>query len=91
MFENLVLWQKLVLYAMVLIGIFIFVKTSQFKILGVPLIKLRYRIILALFFPMIFVILFIFGALLFALVLVVLLVLLLYSVFGKRKIRIRIG
>ncbi len=52
---ELAAWQKIALYVLLLITIFIFVKTSQIKINNRPLIKLKYRIALAAFFPIIFV------------------------------------
>jgi len=74
---ELSLWQRLLLYAFILIALFIFVKVSQIKINGLPLVKLRYRILLALFFPILFVIFFLLGSFIIAIILLVLLIILL--------------
>lgn len=56
------LWQKIAAYAFLLIGLLIFVKTSRLRILGRPVIPLKWRIGLALFFPVIFALGILFGA-----------------------------
>ncbi len=56
------LWQKISAYAYLLIGFFIFAKTSNMKVMGYPVIKLKWRIILAVFFPVIFVLGILLGA-----------------------------
>jgi len=57
------LWQKLVLYGALLVGLFIFVKTGKVAIFGHQLIPMKWRITLAVFFPIIVVLGIIFGAL----------------------------
>jgi len=47
-------WLNVLLYIFILISLFIYVKLSSIKINGVSLIKLHWRILLAIFFPVIF-------------------------------------
>ena len=84
--EQIPLWQRLLLYGFILIALFIYVKTSQLKVLGKPLIPLRWRILLALFFPLIFIVGLAFGALLIAAVLTIVFFLFLW-LFYKVKIQ----
>lgn len=49
------LWQKLAAYAYLLIGLFIFVKTSKLQLGGYPIIALKWRVALAVLFPVILV------------------------------------
>jgi hypothetical protein len=92
------LWQKLTAYAFLLIGLFIFVKTGKLKIRGRPLIPMKYRIALALFFPVVFVTAIFFGAIILGVAIAALAILTVLSIFtGKRprlpkipKIRINI-
>ena len=86
---DLLLWQKIVLYALLLISIYIFVKTSQIKINNAPLIKLKYRILLALFFPIILGLAFIFGFILRSLILVVVFLGFLIPFSRRKKLVIR--
>jgi hypothetical protein len=86
---DVVLWQKIALYGFILLGLFIYVKVTRLSIRGVPLIRLPYRIGIALLFPLLFVLMFVFGAFLLALVLVILLVVFLLSLFGFGKIKIK--
>jgi len=79
------LWQKLTAYAFLLIGLFIFVKTSKLKILGRPVIPLKYRISLALFFPILFVLGIVFGAVIFGILITMLLVAFALSIFTGKK------
>jgi len=58
------LWQKIIVYAYLLLGLFIFVKTSNLKFMDHPIISLKWRIILAVFFPVILGLGVIFGVLL---------------------------
>jgi hypothetical protein len=92
------LWQKLTAYAFLLIGLFIFVKTGKLRVMGRPLIPMRYRVALALFFPVIFLIAIFFGALILGIAIAALAILTVLSIFtGKRpkfpkipKIRINV-
>ncbi|MFA5176184.1 MAG: hypothetical protein WC413_02915 [Candidatus Nanoarchaeia archaeon] len=82
------MWQQILLYAFILISLFIFVKTSQIKVNGHNLISLKYRILLALFFPLVFVLLFLLSSVILALVLtagfIILLTAILSRFYGKR-------
>lgn len=82
---GLELWQEILLYIVVFIDLYIFVKLSQIKIMGRSLIKLHWRIFIAVIFPLIFVVAVIFGAFLIALILTVLFILFLFSLFRRKK------
>lgn len=86
------LWQRLILYAFILIALFIYVKLTQLEVNGIKLIKLRYRILISSFFPLIFIILFSIGSIILALALTVIFILFLLSLFKKppKMIKIRI-
>jgi len=87
---SLKLWQEILLWIVIAIDLFIFIKLSAIKINGISLVKLHWRILIALVFPLIFIFAFIFGAILIAIVLMVLFILFLFSLFGKKyKFRIR--
>lgn len=88
---ELKLWQEILLWAIIFIDLFIFVKLSQLDINGFPLIKLHWRILIAVLFPLIFVIALMFSAVLVAIVLIILFILFLFFLFGKKfNFRIRI-
>ena len=77
------LWQRIIVYAFILIALFIFVKTSQIEINGIKIIKLRYRVLLALFFPVILILIFLFSSILISLILTILFIILLVSLLFK--------
>jgi len=83
---EITLWQKIILYALLLISLFIFVKLSKLRIFNRPLISLKYRIILALFFPLILIVAFFLGSLIIAIILSVIFISFLLS-FLSRKLR----
>ena len=83
---TLVFWQKVVLYALLLVAIYIFVKSSQIKINNRPLIKLKHRIMLTLFFPLILLIAFFIGSILLGIVLLILFIGFMISFLKGRKI-----
>ena len=79
------LWQKVLGYVFLLIGLFIYVQTSKIKIMDRPIIPTKWRIALALLFPLIFVIGILFGAVIFGALIVLLIAGALLSIFtGKR-------
>lgn len=78
-------WQEILLYIVIVIDLYIFVKLSQIKIAGRSVIKLHWRIFIAVLFPLIFVVAVIFGAFLIALVLTVIFILFLFSLFRRKK------
>jgi hypothetical protein len=88
---GLELWQEILLWVIIFIDIFIFVKLSQLKIGRFPLIKLYWRVLIAILFPLIFVVAFMFIGVILAVALTVLFLIFLYSLLrGKTpKFRIR--
>ncbi len=77
-------WQKIILYILLLISLFIFVKTSQIRINNTPLISLKYRVLLALFFPIILIIGLLLGSVIIAIVVSILFISFLLSFFSKK-------
>ena len=86
---TLAFWYKVVLYTLVLVSIYIFVKTSKWKRQNRPLIPLAYRIFLALFFPLIFVLAILIGSIVLAVALVILALMSLSSLVSKKKIIVK--
>lgn len=87
---ELVLWQRIVLYIIIIIDLYIFVKLSQLRVGRYPLIKLHWRVLIAVLFPLIFTLAFLFAGILLAAALTVLFILFLFSLFrGKKNIRIK--
>ena len=82
---TLELWQKVVLYLLFLLSIFVFVQTSKLRINNMPLIKLKYRILLALFFPVILGLVFIIGSVFIGLIAAIILLFTLRSYFLRKK------
>ena len=78
-------WQEILLWIIIFIDLYIFIKLSQIKVGRFPLIKLHWRIIIAVIFPLIFVIAFVFGAVLVAFVLAALFIIFLFSLFSRKK------
>ncbi len=85
---ELSLWQEIILYVIMLIDLFIFIKLSQVKIRGRSLVKLHWRILIALIFPLLFVLVLMFGAILLALALVLLFIL--FFILKKKKYSFKI-
>lgn len=83
-------WHKVVLYILLLGAIFIFVKTSQIKINNRPVIRLEYRLLLAIFFPVVLALALIFGSLIFAIALAGLALVYFYSKATKKRFRINL-
>lgn len=65
-------WLRIIFYIFVLIALFIYVKTSQIEINDKKLIKLKYRILLALFFPLLFVLFLLIGSIIVGIILTIL-------------------
>ncbi|MFH1592004.1 MAG: hypothetical protein ABIB47_01410 [Candidatus Woesearchaeota archaeon] len=82
---ELLLWQKIVFYLLLLISIFIFVKTSKLKINNVPIIKLRYRILLSLFFPIVLILALVIGSIMVGIIAAAIFILFLSSYFTRKK------
>jgi len=80
-------WQKVLAYAFLLIGMFIFVKTGKLRIFNYPVIPLGWRIALALFFPVIFILGIFFGALILGFGIAAFIILGLFSIFTGKKIK----
>jgi len=68
-------WLRIVFYIFVFIALFIYVKVSQIRINGRSMIKLKYRILLALFFPLLFVLFLLIGSIIVGIALTVLFIL----------------
>ncbi len=79
------LWQKILGYVFLLIGLFIYVQTGKIKILGRPIIPTKWRVALALFFPLIFVVGILFGAVIFGALIVLLIAGALLSLLSGKK------
>ncbi len=87
---GLKLWQEILIWVVIFIDLYIYVKLSQIKINGINLIKLRYRLLIAVLFPLVFVLAFMFAGVILALALVVLFILFLLGFFRKKRFKIRI-
>ncbi|MEK6922315.1 MAG: hypothetical protein AABX08_00775 [Nanoarchaeota archaeon] len=79
------LWHKIALYVLLLLSIFIFVKTSELKISNIPIIKLKYRIAIALFFPVILILAFLIGSIVIGIIAASIFILSLTSYFSRKK------
>ena len=79
------IFERIVLYMVVLIAIYIFVKISEIEFNGVKILKLKYRILLALFFPLVIVIGFLLSSFLISLILVIGVIVFLYLKFFRKK------
>ena len=88
---ELLLWHKIALYILLLGAIFVLVKTSQLKTHGRTVIPLKYRIMLATFFPLIIALAFVLGTIILAIAFVAISILIIYSLFSKKKVRISIN
>lgn len=84
--EIMELWIRVLIYALVLIVTYIFVKLTNLRFFG-RVLSLKWRLLIAGLFPVILILGLVFGALIFSLVLVVLLIFYLFS--RKRKFTIR--
>jgi len=86
----LTLIQRIILYIVILIAIYIFVKTSQIKLNGRELISLKYRVLIALFFPLVIVIGVILSSFILAIIIILGFIVFLYiKFFRKKKINFR--
>ena len=84
---NMPLWQKITAYAFILAGLFIFVKTGKLRIMGRPIIPMKWRITLALFFPVLFGLGLVFGAVILGVAFTMIAVAVLLSIFTGRKLK----
>jgi len=84
---ELAAWQKIVLYLLLLLSLYIFVKTSQIKINNKPILKLKYRILIAVFFPVIFALAFIAGSIIIGIATVAIAVVIFSSYLNRKKER----
>ncbi|MEK6937189.1 MAG: hypothetical protein AABW58_03910 [Nanoarchaeota archaeon] len=83
---ELTLIERILIYIFLLIAIYIFVKTSRIEIFGKKLINLKYRILLAVFFPIIILVAVILSSFIAALILIIILVFLIFSFLRKKKL-----
>ena len=81
------MWQKIGLFGLLLLVLFIYVQLSKIRINGRLLIPLKYRILTAVFFPVLFGVLFLVGAVLLAIVLAAVLVFAVLTMIHKRKVK----
>ena len=79
------LWQKVLGYTFLLLGLAIYVQTGKLKVMGRALIPNKWRIILALFFPVIFAIGIVFGAVIFGALIVILIMGTIISLLSGKK------
>ena len=84
---TLVLWQKIALYVLLLLGIYVFVRSSQLKINNKPILKLEYRILLAVLAPVLLLIGILIGSFIVAIALAVLLLISANAFFRKKSIK----
>ena len=88
---TLEIWQKAAIYILLLMSLFIYVKTSEIKVNGTPWIKTEYRLLLAIFFPLILIGAILISSIILAIALVSVSLLFLYSFVTKKKIKIQIN
>ena len=81
------LGQKILAYTFLLVGLYIFVKTGKLRILGRPVIPMKWRITLALFFPVLFGLGLVFGAVILGVAFTMIAVAVLLSIFTGRKLK----
>tara|TARA_Y100000310_G_scaffold167429_1_gene167174 strand:- start:101 stop:430 length:330 start_codon:yes stop_codon:yes gene_type:complete len=81
------LGQKILAYTFLLVGLYIFVKTGKLRILGRPVIPMKWRITLALFFPVLFAVGLVFGAVILGVAFAMIAVAVILSIFTGRKIK----
>ncbi len=79
--------QKILAYAFLLIGLYIFVKTGKIRIFNRPVIPMKWRITLALFFPILFILGLVFGAIILGIAFTMIAVAVLISIFTGRKLK----
>jgi hypothetical protein len=79
------LWQKILGYTFLLLGLAIYVQTGKLKVMGRAIIPNKWRIILALFFPVIFAIGIVFGAVIFGALIVILIMGTIISLISGKK------
>lgn len=80
------IFERIVLYILILIAIYIFVKTSELEINGKKIIGLEYRILLALFFPIVLIIGILLGSFIIAIILCIIFISILLGFLRKNKI-----
>jgi len=80
------LTQKIIIYILLLIAIYIFVKTSEIEIFGKKLIKLKYRVVLAVFFPIFLLLALILSTFLAAAILLIIFLFFVFSFLRKKKL-----
>lgn len=78
-------WLKILFYIFVLIALFIYVKLSNIEINGVKLIKLKYRILLALFFPVLFVLFLLLSSVIIGIILTIIFIVLILILISRFK------
>ncbi len=82
------LYQQIILYILLLIGLYIYVKTSKITINNKPIIPAKYRISLAVLFPLIIILAIIFSTFIIALALAIVIIIGLLILFQKIKRKI---
>jgi len=85
------MWIQVVFYLVLLAAFFIFMKLSDFEINGRKILSLKYRILIALVFPVLIVLFILFGIFILMLIIFVLIVLgitFLFNLFRIREVNI---
>ena len=89
--EQLGLWERITVYGLIVAALFVFAMLSKLKINGRPVLSLKYRILIALLFPLLLVLLFLFGAVVIGVIVLALIVIFIIGLLNNKKIkRIRI-
>ena len=79
------IFERIALYILILIAIYIFVKTSELEFNGKKILKLKYRILLALFFPIILIIGLLLSSFIIAIALTIVFIIFLLPFLNKHK------
>ncbi len=87
--ETLSMGQKIGLYVFIVLAFFIFAVLSRLRFFGRTVLSLPYRILIAVLFPVIFVLLFVIGAFLVGFVFLLILALLVFTLLSGRKMHIK--
>ena len=87
--ESLSAGQKIALYGFILLTVLIYALLTKVRFFGRAVIPLAYRILIALFFPVVFALLFVFGAVLLGLIFALILVFVLLVFLSGKRIKIK--
>ncbi len=79
------MWVEIIFYVFILVALFIFVKVGEMEVNGKKVVSLKYRILIALIFPLLIVLFLFIGAFILFILAIVIVTFIVFYLFNRFK------